>query len=93
MSIIVNHSQSTLRLFDENRLSARRFSVRTVPVAGMARLCPLRTEAAIPLSVSVRDGHVSVSAGFARLADGSTVRIWPAFAGFPRCSVRQATSR
>ena len=69
------------------------FSVRTVPVAGMARLCPQRTEAAVPLSVSVRDGHVSVSAGFARLADSSTARIRPVFAGFPRCSIRQATSR
>ena len=42
-----------------------------------ARLCPPRTEAAMPLSVSVRDGHVSVSAGFARLADRSPARIRP----------------
>ena len=42
-----------------------------------ARLCPPRTEAAIPLSVSVRDGHVSVSAGFAHLADRSPARIRP----------------
>ena len=69
------------------------FRVRAVLVAGVARLCPPRTEAAMPLSVSVRDGHVSVSAGFARLADSSTARIRPAFAGFPRCSARQATPR
>ena len=31
----------------------------------------------MPLSVSVRDGHVSVSAGFARLADRSPARIRP----------------
>ena len=49
----------------------------SVPVAGMAHLCPPRTEAAMPLSVSVRDGHVSVSACFARLADSSTARIRP----------------
>ena len=53
-----------------------------------------RTGEAMPLSVSVRDdGHVRVSAGLARLADRSPARIRPAFAGFPRCSVRQATSR
>ena len=46
-------------------------------VAGMARLCPPRVEAAMPLSVSVRDGHVRISAGFARLADSSTARIRP----------------
>ena len=38
-----------------------------------------RTEAAIPLSVSVHDGHVCVSAGFARLADSSTSRSRPPF--------------
>ena len=31
----------------------------------------------MPLSVSVRGGHVSVSAGFARLADRSPARIRP----------------
>ena len=31
----------------------------------------------MPLRVSVRDGHVSVSAGFARLADSSMARIRP----------------
>ena len=31
----------------------------------------------MPLSVSVRDGHVSVSAGLARLADRSPARIRP----------------
>ena len=49
----------------------------------MARLCPPRTEAAMPLSVSVRDGHVSVSAGFARLADSSTARIRPPLLASP----------
>ena len=34
-----------------------------------------RTGAAMPLSVSVRDGYVSAPAGFARLADSSTARI------------------
>ena len=53
------------------------FRVRAVLVAGVARLCPPRTEAAMPLSVSVRDGHVSVSAGFVRLADRSPARIRP----------------
>ena len=53
------------------------FRVRAVLLAGVARLWPPRTEAAMPLSVSVRDGHVSVSAGFARLADSSTARIRP----------------
>ena len=53
------------------------FTVRAVLLAGVARLCPPRTEAAMPLSVSVRDGHVSVSAGFARLADRSPARIRP----------------
>ena len=54
-----------------------------------ARLRPSRTEAAMPLSVSVRDGHVSVSAGFARLADRSPARIFgrldwlPAVLGTP----------
>ena len=47
------------------------------PSLRCARLCPPRTEAAMPLSVSVRDGHISVSAGFARLADSSTARIRP----------------
>ena len=42
------------------------FACVSVPVAGVARLRPPRTEAAIPLSASVRDGHVGVSAGFAR---------------------------
>ena len=37
----------------------------------------------MPLSVSVRDGHVSVSAGFARLADSSTARIWPPLLASP----------
>ena len=46
-------------------------------LAGVARLWPPRTEAAMPLSVSVRDGHVSVLACFARLADSSTARIRP----------------
>ena len=51
---------------------------RAVPFRSRcARLCPPRTEAAMPLSVSVRGGHVSVSAGFARLADSSTARIRP----------------
>ena len=31
----------------------------------------------MPLSVSVHDGHVSVSAGLARLADRSPARIRP----------------
>ena len=53
------------------------FRVRAVLLAGVARLWPPRTEAAMPLSVSVRDGHVSVSACFARLADSSTARIRP----------------
>ena len=47
----------------------------------------------MPLSASVRDGHVSVSAGFARLVDSSTARIRPAFASFPWCSAQQETSR
>ena len=46
-------------------------------LAGVARLWPPRTEAAMPLSVSVRDGHVSASAGFARLADRIPARIRP----------------
>ena len=37
----------------------------------------------MPLSVSVRDGHVSVSAGFARLADSSTARIRPPLLASP----------
>jgi hypothetical protein len=53
------------------------FRVRAVLLAGVARLWPPRTEAAMPLSVSVRDGHVSVSVGFARLADRSPARIRP----------------
>ena len=47
-----------------------------MPVARHGASVPTtHTEAATPLSVSVRDGHVSVSAGFARLADSSTARI------------------
>ena len=53
------------------------FRVRAVLLAGVARLCPPRTEAAMPLSVSVRDGHLSAPAGFARLADRSPARIRP----------------
>ena len=48
----------------------------------------------MPLSVSVHDGHASVSAGFARLADRSPARIRPpTYAGLLRCRARKATSR
>ena len=38
----------------------------------------------MPLSVSVHDGHVSVSAGLARLADRSPARIRPPLLAAPR---------
>ena len=53
------------------------FRARVPCKHGRTSVCPRRTEAAMPLSVSVRDGHVSVSADFARLADSSTARIRP----------------
>ena len=49
-----------------------------VPFSCRRTVCALsHTEVTALLSVSVRDGHVGVSAGFARLADRSAVRIRP----------------
>ena len=80
-----------LRLVEfESRRQAALVATGRAPPCVVLQFCfydaTLVLLAAMPLGVSVRDGHVGVSAGFARLADSSSTACIrpPLLGGFPR---------